>query len=85
MPMGENNYSNLTDDELDEAIASVLASSPNSGERMIFGAFTARNIKVKRERIRSSFYRVDPVNRILQKHVSIQRRVYNVPTPNALW
>lgn len=85
LPIGEDTYSSITDEQLDEKISSILNSSPNSGERMVIGALTARNIKVKRERVRASIFRVNPVNRVLRRHTSIRRRVYSVPTPNALW
>lgn len=79
LPIGEDTYSSITDEELDEKISSILNSSPNSGERMVIGALTARNIKVKRERVRASIFCVDPVNRVLRRHTSIRRRVYSVP------
>ena len=85
LPIGEDSYTTISDRELDDTISSILSSSPNSGERMVMGALTARNIKVKRERVRASIFRVDPVNRMLRRHTSIRRRVYSVPTPNALW
>ena len=85
LPIGEDTYACITDEELDEKISSILNLSPNSGERMVMGALTAKNIKVKRERVRASIFRVDPVNRMLRRHTLIKRRVYSVPTPNALW
>ena len=42
-------------EELDARIVSILSSSPNSGERMVIGALTARNIKVKRESVCINF------------------------------
>ena len=85
LPIGDDTYTPMSVTELDNTISSILSSSPNSGERMVIGALTARNIKVKRERVRASIFRVDPVNRMLRRHRSIRRRVYSVPTPNALW
>lgn len=85
LPVCENNFSNITDEELDIVISSVLTTSPNSGERMVAGALVSRNVKVQRARVRASINRVDPINRQLRRHTSIHRRVYSVPTPNALW
>ena len=85
LPIGDDTYSSITDEDLDVKVSSILSSSPNSGEGMVIGALTARSIKVKRERVRLSISHVDPVNRMLRRHTSIRRRVYSVPTPNALW
>ena len=85
LPVCENNYTDITDEELDRTISSVVATSPNSGEQMVTGALVSRNVKVQRARIRASINRVDPISRQLRRHTSIQRRVYSVPTPNALW
>ena len=85
LPVCENNYSNITDEELDRTISLILGTSPNSGERMVTGALVSQNVRVQRARIRASINRVDPINRQLRKHISIHRRVYSVPTPNALW
>ena len=35
LPVCENNFSSITDEELDIVISSVLTTSPNSGERMV--------------------------------------------------
>ena len=32
LPIGEDTYSSVTDEELDEKISTILSSSPNSGE-----------------------------------------------------
>ena len=77
LPECEYNYSNITDEELDSVISSVLATSPNSGERMVTGALVSRNVRVQRVRIRASINRVDPINRQLTRHTSIHRRVYS--------
>lgn len=55
LPIGEDTFTDITDEELDAKIASILSSSPNSGERMVIGALTAINIKVKRERESTCF------------------------------
>jgi hypothetical protein len=85
LPVCENNYSNITDEELDRFVSSILATSPNSGERMVTGALVSQNVRVQRAKIHASINRVDPISRQLRRHTSIHRRVYSVPTPNALW
>ena len=78
-------FSNISDDEIDHLVKFVLQMSPNSGERMVMGWFKARGIFVQRWRVRNSIWRVDPVSRELRRKTVTQRRIYNVPTPNALW
>jgi hypothetical protein len=85
LPVFENNYSNITDEELDRFVSTILATSPNSGERMVTGALVSQNVRVQRAKICASINRVDPISRQLRRHTSIHRRVYSVPTPNALW
>ena len=54
LPIGEDTYTTISDAELDNTISSILSSLLHSGERMVMGALTARNIKVKREGVRAS-------------------------------
>ena len=56
LPIGEDTYSSVTDEDLDEKISNILSSSPNSGERLVIGALNARNVKVKRERVSESIF-----------------------------
>jgi hypothetical protein len=86
MPLGNSgNFSIMSHDQLDEEVRSILQVSPNSGERMVVGGIRARGLIVQRRRVRASILRVDPVSRELRRHTIAYRRVYNVPTPNALW
>ena len=64
LPSGEDTYTNICDTKLNNTISFILGSSPNSGNRIVMGALTARNIKVKRG-VRAPIFRVDPVNRML--------------------
>ncbi len=81
----QNCYSNIPDDELDVFIRRILDLSPQSGERMVLGSLRAQGIKVQRNRVREAIGRVDPISRDMRRRTAINRRVYNVPTPNALW
>lgn len=85
LPVCLSSHSNITDEELDRMVGGILRNSPNSGERMVTGALLSQNVRIQRARIRASINRIDPVSRQLRRHTSIQRRVYSVPTPNALW
>ena len=64
LPPGEDTYTNISDTEQDNTISFILGSLPNSGKRIVMGALTARNTKVKRG-VRAPIFCVDPVNRML--------------------
>ena len=86
MPIGyESTYSDIPDDELDVFVTRILDLSPQSGERMVLGSLKAQGLKIQRSRVRESIGRVDPVSRDMRRRMAINRRVYNVSTPNALW
>ncbi len=85
MPSTGQASSQIDDDEIDRKIQSILQTSPNSGERMIMGWCRGQGLHVQRWRIRNSMWRVDPIGRKLRRRTITKRRVYSVPTPNALW
>ena len=69
MNIGQEQYSTISNNDLDEIVLAVLTASPHSGERMVMGAVLARGIRVTRARLRSSVYRVDPAGRSLRKKI----------------
>ena len=79
----EENYSNIVDDDLNVIVRNIFRDSPNMGERMMTGALRSHGIKVQRVRMRQSMTRVNPSRQSLTRR--IERRVYNVCAPNALW
>eukprot|EP00794_Sanderia_malayensis_P014537 gene14537-16040_t len=78
-------YSEISQEALCQIIKGVLEILPNAGETYVIGACNSRGIFVQRQRIRDAIKVVDPVSRALRRTVSIMRRVYSVPGPNALW
>ena len=56
-----------------------------SGKKTIEGELISQGIRVQRRRLRASLKRVDPVGRRLRSLNAIRRRMYNVPSPLALW
>ena len=84
-PTREREFSQISDDALDIVVKNVLSLSPNSGEQMMLGALRGRGLLVQRNRVRQSIFRVDPVSHALRRFRTVQRRVYNVTKPNALW
>ena len=51
----------------------------------MIGHFRCCGIWIQKERIRLSLARVDRLGQVLRNHNAIDRRVYKVPRPNALW
>ena len=84
MNIGQEQYSTISNNDLDEIVPAMLTASPHSGEPTVIGAVLARGIHVTRARLCSSIYRVDPAGRSLRKMYH-QEETLNIPTPNALW
>lgn len=78
-------YSTLSDAELDRVVSEILSQAPRSGETLVVGSLRSRGLTVKRERLRDSIMRVDPISRLLRRRRCIKRRKYNVAGPNYLW
>jgi hypothetical protein len=79
------NLSQATDQELDAILISIYEQFPSFGKRMIDGYLMALGERVPRRRIEESYLRVisPPNNQFGNRR--IERRVYSVPGPNALW
>ena len=78
-------YSSISDVDLREAIESILRFNSNMGDKSVEGALKARGIVVQRSRIRDIMYQVDPNGVQHRLGNTLQRRTYNVESPNALW
>ena len=78
-------YSNISDAELDVIVSEINHEYPRHGYRHVEGHLQHRGIRVPRRRIRENLARVDPEGIVLRWAYTIQRRVYNVSGPNALW
>ena len=78
-------YTQLSDRELDDVMLSLVQRFPNNGTQMMWGHLRSLNITVSRSRVHDSLLRVsEPLVR-LRRRMTIQRRVYSVPSPNFLW
>ena len=82
--VGEN-FSDVSNDDLDEYVREILEVTPSAGQRLVEGDLRKRGFRTQRHRIQDSIRRVDPVLRTLRAAQQIIRRVNSVPCPNALW
>jgi hypothetical protein len=78
-------FSNITDDELDQVLSDITKEFPHSGEGLLKGLLIGRKIKVQRWRLRESLHRVDSEGIAQRKRGRLSRRVYSVQGPNHLW
>ena len=88
-------YSDISDHELDEIYKEITAAdtnvsnggflTPNIGRRRFIGALRSRGLRVQRWRVSNCLRRLDPVGTALRWRLVIFRRTYSVPTPNSLW
>ena len=79
------NFSNISDDELDQHVTEAAKDFPFCGEQMLKFLLKERGIKVQRMRLRDSIHRVDQEGVKERKKGRLKRRVYNVQGPNHLW
>lgn len=79
------NYTPLTDPELDSMVSEITTLFPYCGEKSVSSRLRSCGILLKRDRIRASLRRVNPSGIVLRSRAVLQRRSYQVPSPNALW
>ena len=77
--------SDISDQELDEIMISILEVFPSLGRRMIDGHLRYLGHYIPRPRIQASYARVHGAPSTGFGPRRIQRRVYNVAGPNSLW
>lgn len=77
-------FTNISENGIQEAVASVKARHPNAGEIMMQGHLSAQGIHVQRNRVRKAVHDLDP-SVSARKRPAIRRRVYSVPCPNYIW
>ena len=80
-----NEYSHITDDQLDTLAEDFIHDHPFSGQRSFEGYLRAHSLRIQRVRIRDSLYRVDPCGVQERRRKALHRRVYSVKMPNSLW
>ena len=80
-------YSGMSDVTLDDEVRSILFMHPNVGYRMMTAFLYARGHRVQQNRVRASLDCVDPTGVATRwsRNRAINRRMYFVPHPNAVW
>ena len=78
--MGEN-FSDVSNDDLDEYVREILEVTPSAGQRLVEGGLRQGGLRIQRHRIQEFIRRLDPVLRTLTAAQQIIRRVYSVPCP----
>lgn len=78
-------FTTISDDALDDLVSRINRDFPRHGYRNVDGHLLAQGVRVSRRRVRQSLARIDPEGVALRWSYTIERRTYNVTTPNALW
>ena len=78
-------YTDINDGNLDHLIREIKLQHPYDGERLMAGHLARYGVRVTRARLRSSIHRVDPINTVIRRSVTIRRRSYHTSGPNAVW
>ncbi|KAM4521387.1 uncharacterized protein V3H82_002128 [Fundulus diaphanus] len=81
------NYSNISDEDLQRLVCDFIQECPDSGIKTVLGYLNSVGLRVQRSRVMETMRVVDPVGTICRGIGIniIQRRVYSVPSPLALW
>ncbi|KAL0061141.1 hypothetical protein AAF712_012061 [Marasmius tenuissimus] len=77
--------SDISDDDLDEAMKSIIIAFPSFGRRLIHGHLKFMGIHIPRSRVVASYGWVVGLPTQLFGVRRINRRIYTVPGPNSLW
>ena len=83
-----NQYSQVSDQVLDDIVTRIKRSHPNDGERLLIGHLRSQNIFLPRTHVRASIHRTDPEGTAARRSVTVRRRVYHMlmgPTMSGTW
>lgn len=79
-------YSVISDSDLDDIVRNYQANHPLSGRRWLIGHLRSEHsLRLPKKRVTSSILRVNRVGQQIKRQAKLQRRVYKVSGPNALW
>ena len=78
-------FSELSDEDLDELVAQFVNIFPCAGQKTLAGYLQTQNYHIQRWKIRESMLRVDPCGVEQRMRSILHRRRYKVKGPNSLW
>ena len=78
-------YSHITDQQLDEVVYMIQQQFPMCGNRQIQGFLLSYGLRIQQTIIRESQRRVDPNGAIIRRLSVLNRREYSVPSPLSLY
>lgn len=78
-------YSNLSNHDLDILIRTFKERKPESGLQYVTGFLRKHGLRIQKRRVISSLKCVDSLGRALKKRQLIGRKKYSVKRPHALW
>ena len=81
----QQQYSNLSNADLDMLVKTFKAQKPESGMRYLIGFLRYHGLRVQRRRVMWSLRRTDKLGQTLRERKVIRRRKYKVKRPDALW
>ena len=70
------NFSAISDEDLDSHIAEILRATPLAGENLIRGILLGRGIFTQRERVRERLSVLDAIGRGVRRRTVIRQRSY---------
>lgn len=81
----DRRWSNITDGQLDTLLRAYRLHRPESGLQYIMGFIRKYGLRIQRIRLKEAIVRVDGPRVWVRRRITIKRRHYKVPRPNALW
>jgi len=81
----KQDYSQISDEELDTLVQEFKQCRPMTGLSYLRGHLLQLGWRIQRDRLLASISRVDGIRKVLRKNSVIKRRQYVSPRPNAVW
>ena len=78
-------YTNITDHDLDAIIIVIKQTFPNCGNKQLQGHMLSQVYRVQQQRIRDAQRRIDPEGSVMRRLRAVNRREYRVAAPQSLW
>ena len=79
-----DNFTDITDQDLDTLVSEIQQEMPYIGQRLVRGALRSHGVHVPIIRLQQSILHADPVNTALRWAAPVYRRSYSVVALNSL-